>query len=94
MVLGSKALTPRKPPGHRADLIERDVHLCRSSLTDVAVSRRELKPCPDLAAYKEIMKDLIKTRDSEVCYNVLRQRKSLFLCVRPDWDVVKMPDEK
>jgi len=53
-----------------------------------------LKPCPDLDAYKEIMKDLMTDRDSEVCYNVLRQRKSLFLCVRPDWDVVKRLDEK
>ena len=51
-----------------------------------------LKPCPDLDAYKVIMKDLMTTRDSEVCYNVMRQRKSLFLCVRPDWDVVPQGD--
>ena len=34
---------------------------------------------------KEIMAELLQTRDSEVCYNVSRERKSLFLCVRPDW---------
>ena len=35
MVSGPEALTAEKPPGHRADFIERDVHLCPSGLADV-----------------------------------------------------------
>lgn len=56
------------------------------------IQKMVLKPCPDLDTYKLIMKDLMATRDSEVCYNVMRQRKSLFVCVRPDWDVVPQGD--
>jgi S1-C subfamily serine protease len=49
------------------------------------IQKMVLKPCPDMDAYKKIMADLMTERDAEVCYNVLRQRKSLFVCVRPDW---------
>lgn len=53
------------------------------------IQKMVLMPCPDLAAYKKIMAGLMKSRDSEVCYNVTRSRKSLFLCVRPDWTTVE-----
>jgi len=52
------------------------------------IQKMVLKPCEDLEQYKKIMADLLKSRDSEVCYNVMRSRKSVFLCVRPDWKTV------
>ena len=52
------------------------------------IRKMVLKPCDNLDQYKVIMDELFKTKDSEVCYNVMRTRKSLFLCVRPDWDSV------
>ncbi len=57
--------------------------------TGDVIQKMVLKRCDDLDAYKEIMASLHETRDSEVCYNVLRSRKSLFLCVRPDWNLVE-----
>jgi len=54
------------------------------------INKLVLKPCPDLDAYKAIMADLMRTRDSEVCYNVTRARKSLFVCVRPDWSTIEL----
>jgi S1-C subfamily serine protease len=53
------------------------------------IQKMVLKPCPDMDAYEKIMAALMKSRDAEVCYNVLRQRKSLFVCVRPDWENVE-----
>ena len=53
------------------------------------IRKMVLKPCQNLDQYKKIMADLLKTRDAEVCYNVMRSRKSLFLCVRPDWSSVE-----
>jgi len=40
----SKALAPREPPAHRADFIERDVHVSDSRVRHVPVRDRELKP--------------------------------------------------
>jgi serine protease Do len=53
------------------------------------IQKMALKPCPDIETYKAIMGELLKTRDSEVCYNVIRSRKSLFVCVRPDWSTIR-----
>ena len=53
------------------------------------IQKMVLQKCPDLDTYKEIMAELMTTRDSEVCYNVVRSRKSVFLCVRPDWETVE-----
>jgi S1-C subfamily serine protease len=55
------------------------------------IRKMVLKPCENLEQYKALMEGLMQTRDSEVCYNVSRARKSLFLCVRPDWDTVEPP---
>ena len=56
------------------------------------IRKMVMKPCDNLDQYKTIMKDLLETKDSEVCYNVMRTRKSLFLCVRPDWETVAEVD--
>jgi len=52
------------------------------------IRKMVMKPCENLDQYKTIMAELLESKDSEVCYNVTRSRKSLFLCVRPDWDSV------
>ncbi|MHC4861208.1 MAG: PDZ domain-containing protein [Planctomycetota bacterium] len=57
------------------------------------IQKMVLKPCENLEQYKKIMSELMKTRDAEVCYNVTRARKSLFLCVRPDWETVEKPEK-
>ncbi len=45
-----------------------------------------LKKTPDKAEFLKRMKEVIDAKEPEVCFNVIRGGKSLFLCVRPQWN--------
>jgi S1-C subfamily serine protease len=53
-----------------------------------------LEKTPDLAAFQKRMKQVIETREPEVCFGITRRGKSLFLCVRPQWELDAKKGEK
>jgi S1-C subfamily serine protease len=46
-----------------------------------------LSKVPDLDAFKKVMAEVIGAEEAEVCFAVIRGGKSLFLCVRPQWEL-------
>ena len=48
-----------------------------------------LKKVANLDDFKKVMAEVIQDEDEEVCFNAIRGGKSLFLCVRPQWELKK-----
>jgi len=48
-----------------------------------------LKKIKNLKDFKAVMAVVIKAKEAEVCFGVIRGGKSLFLCVRPQWGLKK-----
>jgi len=48
-----------------------------------------LKKVKNLKEFKAVMAEVIKAEEAEVCFGVIRGGKSLFLCVRPQWELRK-----
>jgi serine protease Do len=53
-----------------------------------------MKEIGNLKAFKEVMTEVIKAEEAEVCFGVVRGGKSLFLCVRPQWKLKKKEEGK
>lgn len=53
-----------------------------------------LKRVGDLDAFKKRLYEVAEAREPEVCFNVIRRGQSLFLCVRPDWELQKKDEEE
>ena len=48
-----------------------------------------LKKVRNMKEFKAVIADVIKAEEAEVCFGVIRGGKSLFLCVRPQWELKK-----